>query len=68
MGHIVILVSLHEGLHQWPHVDYVWENNFQYFCAMPLLNGQTDTFHLKPLTQNKYANFLNQAIAGQSEH
>ena len=59
IGHVAILVSLHKGLHQWTHVDFVWANDFQYFCAMLSFNGQTDTFHLKPMARQRYAKFLN---------
>jgi hypothetical protein len=65
IGNIAVLVSLHKGLHQWPHIDFVWANDEQYFCVMPLFNGQTDTYHLGPMARQKYTTILNKVKAGR---
>jgi hypothetical protein len=68
IGNVAVLVALHKGLHQWPHIDFVWANDSQYFCVMPLFNGQIDTYHLRPMARQKYTKILNKANAGKKNN
>ena len=65
-GHFSMLVSTHKVTHQWPHIDSITADDETYFCVMPILNGQSGTYHLKSMARRRYTNYLSEMCAGKA--